>query len=379
MAGNNLEITPAVTPFEQAKNALIDTINQLKNEADQLPLEVTINVGVIGYSGIYDNYYKSGGEMSDLKSGPETNNIIYRINEYEINEYGDGTNTLGALEEANRLLDESSLTGENIIILLSDGNPLVKGYYSKEYCDSRCWQNPVNKCFSSKSCACVPCTGGPYPPYPIGYYKQNDFTIAAYGDSCEIGCWSPQPPYPGTMSAYSKSYILDQGPDIHGFSNSIKTNKKIYTIFYYTGYQSEWVYNSYLVTTNSCPQKMCEWSSENAENCDETSCDLSEPDSYSCGGTYAFAGENVEKMFNKVIEGIFSSPENTTINNIAVPFPVDPSLPYVLNKELNDWELNFYKLLSCTNQTPLSVIFDNSGKIKISDVQFEYCEPLLHY
>ena len=370
---NPLPLPPEEIPINIAKKALADIIQELNSIAvNTLPAEVTINIGVIAYAGDCERE----ALMVDAKNNIFIESLVDKVDAYDIENCGgychvDGTNILGALESANNLLDETNLAGDNIVILLSDGNPLVNDTYEYPYRQTDCWE--TGQCFHSDICGCGDCSPSVDPPV-VGFYKKSDFKIAQI---CSYTC-DDGSSFPCVWRTGTGNRTITQSDDVENYSTQMKNaGISLYTIFYDTGHQSSEIYDEILgyyrtINTDICPNNMCDWSSEIPGNCSEC------PDD-PCGGEYAFSGEGeeIDELFDNALEGILSSPTDSVINGVLAGFPDDDN-PNILLKEIDDRSLDDLSLLSCSEATVLSGVFGNSGVIRMDDIRFEYCDPFLH-
>jgi hypothetical protein len=102
-------------------------------------------------------------------------------------------------------------------------------------------------------------------------------------------------------------------------------------------------------------ERMCEWSSEEAADCP-------------AGGTYAFAGTEVEEVIDQALGNIIIKPNNVLISDLAVS---DPD-PFASESFIED--LSIDSLLTCGSDiTELPVTFGSEGEIAISELAYYHC------
>jgi hypothetical protein len=347
-------LTEENRPINIAKEALLEVIDTIRSTASDLPPEVTIEVGLIPFSGWVHNEVGLGSIALDS----QYDSLRAVIENLSAN--GD-TNTLAALNEAEREMESSNAENKNIV-LISDGVPRV----TQTTCREACYNSDCPYCPCSGPC---PVPGEPCPHSGGGgsgaFNDQADFKIAI---TARTECLNSHCPHPSVLDCSnneycqthtcfcSKDYNCSIANDTATEAEALKDlGYNLYTIFYDTGGESN-------------ARNMCFWSSEEEGGCDGC------PDS-PCGGQYAFSGNDIEEMINEVLANILTKPEAVAVSGREVPFTYDP---HTLEERIEGWD-GLEGLLDCSNpNVRLEAVFENSGAVRIENFTFDYCPPLLH-
>lgn len=383
--------------YQQLKNALTKSTGVFeKLHTVNMPANRTLKVGMVGFNrSVWTfpyEYNPYDGSVIDIQTDPNLAEFKQRVNSYST---ADETDTLAALNKSemffNKITGAAADMTDKILILMSDGMPLIRHNVISSYgscsCSSGCG-SPASGCYAPKTCpscgadascnscdscsckpACGACTGpnqyqcgnacggcqcctyctncgpGPTPP-PIGKKEKSDFKIAATtrtqcvdGDlnTCPNACPSDQYCSGGSVTSGGCSLSSDVTTEIA----SLKASKvQIYSIYYNT-------------TWDSAPENLMK--------------------SWSSGNGYFYTGTDIDAMFDSVIKEIISKPQNIKFDgSVDIPPPTND-----VSLDETKTNVGIKKTINCgTKEFP--VTYDGKGSLEFTNLTLNYCPAKLH-